>query len=85
MTDALRFLHCGPVSLYEKEVEFLHRVFGNVCVAQGGVPLECFIGVAARLICDALDDPKFDPEIDIDDALQVVKAEVERILGSRDA
>jgi hypothetical protein len=56
-----------------------------VCAAQGGVPLECFIGVAARLICDTLDDPKFDPEIDIDAALRVVKAEVERILGSRDA
>lgn len=79
------FLHCGPVDLYEKETEFLHRVFTNVCVAQGGVPTECFIGVAARLICDALDDPKFDPENDTDDALRVVKAEVERILGSRDA
>ena len=81
----LRFLHCGPVDLYETETEFLHRVFSNVCAAQGGVPLECFIGVAARLICDTLDDPKFDPEIYIDAALRVVKAEVERILGSRDA
>lgn len=82
MTSSLHFLNV-PVEVYDRESDFLRHVLDNVFVAQGGVPLECFIGIAARLICDVLDAPNFDSELDIDDAIETVEAEVHRLLKKR--
>ena len=82
MTPRLRFLS-APVEIHDRESDFLRHVLNNVFAAQGGVPQECFIGIAARLICDVLEVPNFDSELDLDDAMETVEAEVRRLLKKR--